>query len=82
MRSLKDERKSLERDLLTAQGNTAALRALDIAGYNVRRVAAYDYNKALREQIDSTPQREESRVRCCPVQQTSHRRPVQQPRQP
>ena len=53
MRSLKDERKSLERDLLTAQGNTAALRALDIAGYNDAQVAAYDYNKALREQIDS-----------------------------
>jgi len=53
---LAGDRASLEIDLMRAQGNAAgalaAQRALDITGMDAAQIAAYDYNAAIREQID------------------------------
>lgn len=57
MKDLLGIRKGLEADLLEAQGNTsgaqAARRAIDIVDFTAAEIAAYDYNAALRAQIDA-----------------------------
>ncbi|MBF6630647.1 MAG: phage tail length tape measure family protein [Comamonas sp.] len=56
MRDLLDERKSLEAELLRAQGDESgylsAVRAIATAGYAEAEIAAWDYNTALQAQID------------------------------
>jgi tape measure domain-containing protein len=57
MRDLLDDRKSLEADLLRAQGDESgylsAVRAIATAGYAEAEIAAWDYNTALQAQIDA-----------------------------
>ncbi|MBF6631797.1 MAG: hypothetical protein ITG01_11705 [Comamonas sp.] len=57
MRGLLDDRKSLEAELLRAQGDQsgylAAVRAIATAGYAEAEIAAWDYNTALHAQIDA-----------------------------
>lgn len=57
MRDLLDDRKSLEAELLRAQGDQsgylAAVRAIATAGYAEAEIAAWDYNTALQAQIDA-----------------------------
>jgi len=51
MKGLQSDRTSLERELALAQGTD--VRTLDIAGMSEAEIAAYDYNAALREQIQT-----------------------------
>jgi len=60
MRRLQSETSSLEVDLLRAQGDTtgadAAQRAIDTEGLTAAEIAVYDYNQALRAQIEALGQ--------------------------
>lgn len=55
LKSLSDESANLSIELLTAQGDITgaakALRELETKGFNAAELAAYDYNKSLRNQI-------------------------------
>lgn len=51
LRRLQEEGRDLERELLVAQGGD--VRAFDIAGFSEAEIAAYDYNQALRDQIQT-----------------------------
>ena len=57
MKGLKEETANLEIELLRAKGDTAGAdarqRALDTQGFTEAEVAAYDYNRTLREQIEA-----------------------------
>lgn len=57
MKRLQSDTAGLEIDLLRAQGNTAvadaAQRALDTQGFTKAELAAYDYNAALRAQVEA-----------------------------
>lgn len=57
MRDLLDDRKSLEADLLRAQGDESgylsALRAIATSGYAEAEIAAWDYNTALQAQVEA-----------------------------
>lgn len=56
LRSLKEESNNLEIELLRLQGKNpeadARQRQTDIAGFSEAEIAAYDYNRALRQQIE------------------------------
>jgi len=55
LKGLSDESANLSIELLTAKGDVAgaakALRELETKGFNAAELAAYDYNKSLRNQI-------------------------------
>ncbi|WP_280190357.1 tape measure protein [Delftia sp. PS-11] len=55
MQKLAGERRQLEADLLKARGDlvgyAAAMRAIETEGYTDAELAAWDYNKALQQQI-------------------------------
>ena len=57
MKRLQSDTAGLQIELLRAQGNTAgadaAQRALDIQGFTEAELAAYDYNTALRAQVEA-----------------------------
>ena len=57
MKRLQSDTAGLEIELLRAQGNTAgadaAQRTLDITGLSDAEIAVYDYNTALRDQIEA-----------------------------
>jgi len=50
MNNLLNDRTSLQRQILELQGGD--IRALDIQGYSAAEIAAYDYNEALRQQVE------------------------------
>ena len=56
MQGLKEETANLEIELLRAKGDTAganaAQRTLDTQGFTEAEIAAYGYNRTLREQIE------------------------------
>ena len=58
LKTMQEDRAKLEAELLQAQGDEAgyraAMRAIETQGYSEAELAAYDYNQALREQIDAT----------------------------
>ena len=57
MKSLKEDTANLEIELLRAKGDTAganaAQRALDTQGFTEAEIAVYDYNTALRAQVEA-----------------------------
>ena len=64
IKGLKEDTANLEIELLRAQGNNlgadAAQRAIDIAGYDAAAIAIYDYNAAIRKQIEELEKSKEA----------------------